>query len=724
MSDVDPTAQAQGLGSATLDEPPSNGHGEIELSAPPREVSEPSDVAEEAEAIAVEVADEPTAAGDLDDSALIGLGVRAAAPLPQIAKRRVRGRYRSVGTGFQVELRVDVDGPRPMKRVSADYYSVSGGTTTYFGSMRVDVAAVTIGPALVTITGTGRYTFAAGAPKVKVTIPRVAVFNNPAAATLRHFTTGGAPAAVYVCRFQSVGLRSVLLEEDVQQGVTRFPSYNTGSLPSGGPARTLSTVSAYAEAGVQMLSTGMSNTVATADAGANASWSDAELHAAMQKHFSKWQDLPQWAVWLLHARLHDIGPNLYGIMFDQQGRQRQGCAVFYESLAGTSADRLRLQLYTCVHELGHCFNLLHSWQKSFADPPVPNRPASPSWMNYPWNFPGGPAAFWAAFAFQFDDPEVIHIRHAFRDDVIMGGNPFTVGSALENDPGWRDPEVDDSGLRLELSAPRAMPYGVPVAVDLALRVTSERARQVPPILGPRPGLVDIAIRTPGGRAIVFEPLLQHCLGGEETVTLRAGDEPVRDSAFIHYGKGGFTFDQPGMYRLRARYAAPDGSLVVSDVVELLVQAPVSQADNEVAELIFGDEQGTLLSLVGSDAPELQRGNDALQEIVDRHGKHPAAAVARVVLGTNAAREFKHVEVDGSVSVREPQPEEAASLLGATLQVDALREAASGAEDEMEARSLAAAELPLIGTKKAVPSYVDAYLRSRRHEIVTEVVELS
>ena len=46
-------------------------------------------------------------------------------------------------------------------------------------------------------------------------------------------------------------------------------------------------------------------------------------------------------------------------------------------------------------------------------------------MNYPWRYPqGGPGAFWNAFPFQFDDQELIHIRHAFRDSVIMGGKFF------------------------------------------------------------------------------------------------------------------------------------------------------------------------------------------------------------------------------------------------------------------------------------------------------------
>src|SRR5581483_9840969 len=347
--------------------------------------------------------DEPTETGDMDVSTLAGLGAIPVTPIPfPLAKRRVTGRYRSGGAPFQVELRVDVDGPTPTMRVSADYYSISGATTTYFGSMRVDAVTVAVTPTLVTITGLGRYTWPAGAPRVKITIPRVPIISLPAAATLQHLTLGGSPGATYVCRWISPFLRSVLFEQDRQDTVAApFVSYNTGSLPSGGPARTLSVVGAYAEAGIQLQTAGVTDVVNTSETGANSTWSDAELHAAMVKHFSLWKDIPQWAVWLFHAQLHDLGPGLLGIMFDQTGRQRQGAAVFYAGLAGTSADQQRLQLYTCTHELGHCFNLLHSWQKSLAPPPAPNRPSALSWMNYPWRFPGGPGAFWSGFPFRF-----------------------------------------------------------------------------------------------------------------------------------------------------------------------------------------------------------------------------------------------------------------------------------------------------------------------------------
>ncbi|ALG10967.1 hypothetical protein H4W33_001187 [Kibdelosporangium phytohabitans] len=86
---------------------------------------------------------------------------------------------------------------------------------------------------------------------------------------------------------------------------------------------------------------------------------NARLRHAMEAHFSRCQEKPQWKVWLLHAMRHEPTTptsTLLGIMFDQKGPQRQGCATFYERIATNP----RTQLYTHVHELGHCFNPFHS----------------------------------------------------------------------------------------------------------------------------------------------------------------------------------------------------------------------------------------------------------------------------------------------------------------------------------------------------------------------------
>lgn len=60
-------------------------------------------------------------------------------------------------------------------------------------------------------------------------------------------------------------------------------------------------------------------------------------------------------------------------MFDDIGTaQRQGCAVFSNSFISDPrpgdphSDQAvqRLRFWTAVHEIGHTFNLAHSWQKN------------------------------------------------------------------------------------------------------------------------------------------------------------------------------------------------------------------------------------------------------------------------------------------------------------------------------------------------------------------------
>jgi hypothetical protein len=643
-------------------------------------------------------------------------------PLP-LLKRKVSGRYHSTGPVWQVELRIDVDGKRPMGKVSADYYAVVGATLHYFGSMRVDTSSITVTNSQIIINGLGSYTWNAGAPVVCVTIPRTLIFQPPAPASLRHFTISNMPGATYVCTYMAPSFRTVMLEEDHQDTVpTPFVSYDTGSLPSGGPARLLTVPAAYAEAGIEMQSTGRPDVVNTSEAGTNGSWSNAELHAAMEQHFSLWQDIPQWAVWLFHAQLHDIGPGLLGIMFDQQGRQRQGASVFYQSLAGTTIDKLRLQLYTCVHELGHCFNLLHSWQKSLAISPGVDRPDALSWMNYPWSpqFPGGQAAFWNGFAFQFDDLEVVHLRHAFRDDIIMGGNDFRVGSALVVPGGWRDPIQDNSGLKLEIQAPASFPFGAPVSVELHLSATDTRGKLANSSLKPSTSAVEVAIRNPNGAYKVFRPLIQHCMA-ETTVSLNKDQPEISDGAFIGYGLDGFYFDQPGFYQIRARYSAPDGSIVLSNIQRIQIQRPLTASDEDVATLFFDEQVGILSSLVGSDHEGLKRGNDALTQIRKKYASHPLAAYARLIQGVNLAREFKTIGADNRVIVRNPDAKEASALLDPIVKVSTMpvttTKMLAGTPEHVEATTLSL--LDQANRNKLAPD-LRTFMHARKREIATEI----
>jgi hypothetical protein len=402
-------------------------------------------------------------------------------------------------------------------------------------------------------------------------------------------------------------------------------------------------------------------------------------------------------------------------MFD--GRRRHGCAVFYRWLSGTDVDRRREQLYTCVHEIGHTLNLQHCWHESLAGPA---RPDALSWMNNPRGWPAGLDEFWRAFGFGFDRGELAHLRHGFRDDVIMGG-PAGARPLPERDPWPRAVDEAETGLRLRVIAPRELQYGLPMTVGLALSATRTQPQAVPSVLGPRSRSVDIVIRAPGGRESVFEPLLRHCRV-DEPVFLRAGDLPVRDYAFVHYGKRGFAFAEPGMYQLRARCITPEGAVVLSEPAWTEVRAPVSQADRAAETLLYGDAQGRLMSLMGS-SPALAEGDDQLREFSDRHPGHPAAVVARVVRGTSAARDFKTVGPSGEVVVAPRDAPTARALLEDVFDIESLRRVASRAADESAAADAVDTALAHTRARREVPPVVDAFIRSRRHEIKAQLLQV-
>ena len=107
-------------------------------------------------------------------------------------------------------------------------------------------------------------------------------------------------------------------------------------------------------------------------------------------------------------------------------------------------------------------------------------------------------------------------------------------------------------------------------------------------------------------------------------------------------KSGFYFDQPGHYRIRAVYAALDGSEVLSNMITIRVRYPVTAADEVLADLFMGDEQGTLLSLQGSDADCLRRGNDAFNEVA---GEARQASAGELCADDQGYERSPHVQDD-------------------------------------------------------------------------------
>lgn len=553
--------------------------------------------------------------------------------------RLMSGRYEARKGRWSLDLRIDMDGDNPTGKLSGDLEEVGGDQRRYYGSFIVHRPEIAEADGVVYIWGTATQSFETRYPWVLVTIPRTPVWGQPPEATVAFFADSGRLGKQFACTYASPYFRTVEVEQDHEVGVKPFETYNTSRLPSGAPGQVMSVDSAYAEAGIQIRFGGQSNEVQSTASG---TWSNAELHAAMVDKFSLWKDAPQWKMWLFHAFMHERGPNMLGIMFDTEAPQRQGCAVFYAAMQGNAPSKVRNQLYACVHEMGHAFNLMHSFQKAFAEPPMPNRPLSLSWMNYPGRYPYGREVFWNEFPWVFDQPELVHLRHGMRQSVIMGGMPFRLGAALKANGGSLPTEKDGSLISLDLRGAKLVRFGQPVVVEVKLGCVGDKAQEVPVVMGPEDGTLKFAIRKPNGEIVQHIPMLTSC-NESGTVELTSKRPAVYDSYYLGYGKRGVYFDSPGNYRVVALFQLPDGTEVVSNALNIRVREPVSEADALVAELMLGDAQGQLLYLRGSDSSALQTGNDAFREVIEAHGDHPLATWASLVVATNAARPFKKVE---------------------------------------------------------------------------------
>ena len=263
-------------------------------------------------------------------------------PLPILRKRLVYGRYRSGGSGFQLELRVDVGGTRPMNRVSGDFFyvcrwqhsrtSVRSASTPrrsprppprcgsrdrdlHLGRRRA--ARARDDPAGDDLRGRRRRRRSSSSLRRARRAPRTrARSRRPTSAAC----CGSRTASPARCPFVSY---------DTDPARRRRPGSHSGVLDVSG---------AYRLAGIEVLPSGTPNVIPVAAAGADAKWTDAELHAAMVANFSLWANVPQWKVWLLVATEHVGGYR--GIMFDYTDtHQRQGCAVFYNAIAGSAPAR-------------------------------------------------------------------------------------------------------------------------------------------------------------------------------------------------------------------------------------------------------------------------------------------------------------------------------------------------------------------------------------------------
>jgi hypothetical protein len=575
-------------------------------------------------------------------------GGSAEAEIAEFHSSDASGLYKSQPLGFpfnsqREELRIDVDGRYPQLTAS--------------GTIRHGIGSQLHWVASLTAAGTNRWTGGiwhkegAGAllphASVDVTVHKTP-FGIAQTATVI-FSGGGAADRVHGYAYVSRYFHPVEFEFDRLEGTALVTEIDTGAHPNRPvtvPAETLSIEKIFRRSGFNVSKSGGGGHLPLTATGADAHWSDMELHDAMQVYWSRFSNRAPWSMWVLFAAQHESGEDLCGIMFDDIGpNRRQGASLFNDSFikdapAGDpnpAAWAARSRFWTACHEMGHAFKLAHSWQRSLGTPwiPLADEPGALSFMNYYFIHPGGAPAFFADFEYRFSDHELLFMRHAPDRCVPVG------------DAGW----FDHHGFQQAAVAPQP-------SLHLQLRVN--RARAVFAFL--EPVVLELKLTNRSGQPVAVDESVLDA-GGEMTVIIKRHGKPARQwahyarycrnavprmlepgesmyqSLFAAAGRNGWDLAEPGRYEVQValHLGAED---IVSNRLALRIATPRSFEEENLAQDFFSDEVGRILTFDGSQY--LESGNDTLREVVERLADCPAARHARVALAHPLARNYKQL----------------------------------------------------------------------------------
>ncbi len=546
----------------------------------------------------------------------------------------------------------------------------------------------------------------------------------------------GLPSKTIKYRRVSTFFDKVIFEFDSVSGITPVTVFDTGSHPNRPavlPVESLSIEDVYRRAGFDVEVSG-SSSVPLTGAGANQAWNDTEMHDAMQTAWSRNADIAQWAMWVFFANQYedsDTGqpePGMGGIMFDSTGRERQGTAIFYNSFiselpagdpnAQAYVDRMRF--WTAVHEMGHAFNLLHSWQKALGTPWVQlaNEPEARSYMNYPYRVVGKVPAFFGDFEYRFTDKELLFLRHAPRQFVQMGNAAFAASHGFEEARVSPQPDLTLT-IRFNRSE-QVFEFMEPVVAEVKLMNVSTG-----PVIVDENWLsnlheLSITVRKDGGEARVYQGFATYCRQAKPKVLQSC--EAIYNSIYLAAGANGLDLTEPGYYTLQAMLALEDEDLV-SEQVRIRITPPRGYDDEYVAQDFFSEDVARVMNFDGSRV--LDGANNTLREVSERLKGSAVARHANIALAMPLRTSGKVLDMSGNAikqvraspdaagkelsSALLTKPAEAAKTLGNVdfkVYVDQLSETLAAMGDTAEAHAAQEKLLAVFEARKVKPSVIE------------------
>lgn len=571
------------------------------------------------------------------------------------------------------ELRLDVDRHYPQMVVSGTIHRSISSRTHWIANLTVNGQNSWTGTIWYKDGDVASFPYT----KVDIQVTR-SWFANQRSATAT-FTGGGGSNRVRTFKFKSLYFHPVDFEFDCAEGEKPTITVDTCGHPNHPatlPREKLSIQTVYKRTGFSV-TTSPGGPVPLDGAGPNAKWSDQEMHDAMQTYWSRFGSMAQWAMWVFFASLHEQGTGLGGIMFDDIGpNHRQGTAIFNDAFisqppAGDpnpTAWVTRMLFWTACHEMGHAFNLAHSWQKSLGTPwiPLADEPEERSFMNYPYNVSGGQTAFFADFEYRFSDGELLFMRHAPARFVQMGNADWF------DHHGFQEANVSpEPAFKLELRVNREraiFEFMEPVTMELKLTNISTQSQMVNENILSMSDSLTVILKKDGKPARQFCPYARYCLQSKKKVLMFG--ESIYESLFVSAGRNGWDISEPGNYTIQVALHS-DREDIVSNPLRLRVAPPQGYDEEFIAQDFFSDDVGRIVAFDGSQF--FTKGNDTLHEVTEKLNKRRVALHASLALGSAVAQDYKQLVEDPKeprkqlgIKKHPAQPEEARKLLASSL----------------------------------------------------------
>jgi hypothetical protein len=286
----------------------------------------------------------------------------------------------------------------------------------------------------------------------------------------------------------------------------------------------------------------------------------------------------------------------------------------------------RAKLRSAAHEVGHGFNQLHPPDEEglFSDNSIMSQSGEVRRLlgsSYP-----------AAINFAFNEHNRHHLIHS--PDVVVrpGGEDFTFGHRVGFTPEAED-NADAAGIELRMRMDgNHLKLGEPLVLRLELVNNGKHNIHVPANIGTAFHRAAITVRKSGEKARPFRSFVMAC-DGHDNQELKPGQSAGSDET-IYWDRNGCVFQAPGVYVVSAAVGWEDGGqhFVAKSSVEVWVDYPATDRDNQIAALLLHPEVGKYIALGGN-------------------ATHLKEAVARVEQATKVAKNHRAVtrikQIDGA-----------------------------------------------------------------------------